>query len=212
MAFCIECHRNPEQRLRDPKDVFNLDSKRLAEQGAQGVEKGGKVRARLEGQTSSELLRLPSMKRKFEHSAPPESEQLTGPKYWRSLDELAGTPGFKAQLEREFPGRGGQHGGCRSPALHEDHGGIVRPWRRWSRWLPSSGKIYPALRKIRRGRHPGSAVVLRDRDADAQMGVAAAGRDASGPPDETRGQSVLSAARWRRFADRAGLDPRSLRS
>ena len=43
------------------------------------------------------------MKRKFEHPAPPASEQLTGPKYWRSLDELAGTPGFKAQLEREFP-------------------------------------------------------------------------------------------------------------
>ncbi|MSU48587.1 MAG: 4Fe-4S dicluster domain-containing protein [Opitutus sp.] len=43
------------------------------------------------------------MKRKFEHPAPPESEQLTGPKYWRSLDELAGTPGFKAQMEREFP-------------------------------------------------------------------------------------------------------------
>ncbi|MEI6463584.1 MAG: TAT-variant-translocated molybdopterin oxidoreductase [Verrucomicrobiota bacterium] len=43
------------------------------------------------------------MKRKFEHPAPAPSEQLTGPKYWRSLDELAGTPGFKAQLEREFP-------------------------------------------------------------------------------------------------------------
>ncbi len=43
------------------------------------------------------------MKRKFEHPAAPASEQLTGPKYWRSLDELAGTPGFKAQLEREFP-------------------------------------------------------------------------------------------------------------
>jgi MoCo/4Fe-4S cofactor protein with predicted Tat translocation signal len=43
------------------------------------------------------------MKRKFDHSAPSGSEQLTGPKYWRSLDDLAGTPGFKAQLEREFP-------------------------------------------------------------------------------------------------------------
>jgi len=32
-----------------------------------------------------------------------DSGQPTGPKYWRSLDELAGTPGFKAQLEREFP-------------------------------------------------------------------------------------------------------------
>ena len=43
------------------------------------------------------------MKRKFDHPAPSEREQLTGPSYWRSLDELAGTPGFKAQLEREFP-------------------------------------------------------------------------------------------------------------
>ena len=42
------------------------------------------------------------MKRKFEHPAPSERE-LTGPKYWRSLDELAATPGFRAQLEREFP-------------------------------------------------------------------------------------------------------------
>ena len=43
------------------------------------------------------------MKRKFDHSAPSDQEQLTGPKYWRSLDELAGTPGFKSNLAREFP-------------------------------------------------------------------------------------------------------------
>ncbi len=43
------------------------------------------------------------MKRKFDHPAPTAQEQLTGPKYWRSLDELAQTPGFKAQLAREFP-------------------------------------------------------------------------------------------------------------
>ena len=43
------------------------------------------------------------MKRKFEHPAASPNEELTGPKYWRSLDELANTPGFKAQLEREFP-------------------------------------------------------------------------------------------------------------
>ncbi|MBS0663424.1 MAG: TAT-variant-translocated molybdopterin oxidoreductase [Verrucomicrobia bacterium] len=42
------------------------------------------------------------MKREFHHPAPSERE-LAGPKYWRSLDELAETPGFKAQLEREFP-------------------------------------------------------------------------------------------------------------
>ncbi len=42
------------------------------------------------------------MKRKVH---PPESAagESTGRKYWRSLDELAETPGFKAHVEREFP-------------------------------------------------------------------------------------------------------------
>lgn len=35
MGFCLECHRNPEARLREPKDVFNLNSKTLADQGRQ---------------------------------------------------------------------------------------------------------------------------------------------------------------------------------
>ncbi len=42
------------------------------------------------------------MKRKFDHPEP-SARELAGPKYWRSLDELAQTPGFQAQLEREFP-------------------------------------------------------------------------------------------------------------
>jgi hypothetical protein len=33
MAFCLDCHRDPASRIRDPKDVFNLDSRSLAEQG-----------------------------------------------------------------------------------------------------------------------------------------------------------------------------------
>jgi Cytochrome c552/Cytochrome c7 and related cytochrome c len=33
MSWCLDCHRNPEQRIRDSKDVFNLDSATLAAQG-----------------------------------------------------------------------------------------------------------------------------------------------------------------------------------
>jgi hypothetical protein len=33
MGFCLDCHRNPENFLRDQKDVFNLDSQTLAAQG-----------------------------------------------------------------------------------------------------------------------------------------------------------------------------------
>jgi len=43
------------------------------------------------------------MKRKVLHPEPSQSEQLNGPKYWRSLDEMAATPGFKQHVEREFP-------------------------------------------------------------------------------------------------------------
>ncbi|MCC6415966.1 MAG: TAT-variant-translocated molybdopterin oxidoreductase, partial [Opitutaceae bacterium] len=43
------------------------------------------------------------MKRIFHHPAPTENELKNGPKYWRSLGELAATPGFKDQLAREFP-------------------------------------------------------------------------------------------------------------
>lgn len=31
MSFCVDCHRNPELALRDPKDVYNLDLKVDAE-------------------------------------------------------------------------------------------------------------------------------------------------------------------------------------
>ena len=33
MSWCLDCHRNPAERIRDPKDVYNLDSQTLAEQG-----------------------------------------------------------------------------------------------------------------------------------------------------------------------------------
>lgn len=39
MSFCLDCHKDPVSRIRDPKDVFNLDSKRLVDQGPAGVKK-----------------------------------------------------------------------------------------------------------------------------------------------------------------------------
>jgi hypothetical protein len=38
MGFCIECHRNPETRVREKSDIFNLDSQTIAEKS--GVEAG----------------------------------------------------------------------------------------------------------------------------------------------------------------------------
>lgn len=42
MSFCLDCHKDPASRLRDPNDVFNLDSKRLVDQGPQGAAKAAK--------------------------------------------------------------------------------------------------------------------------------------------------------------------------
>jgi hypothetical protein len=39
MSWCLDCHRNPAARIREPKDVFNLDSARLADQGPEGQKK-----------------------------------------------------------------------------------------------------------------------------------------------------------------------------
>ncbi|SDS27805.1 cytochrome c3 family protein [Opitutus sp. GAS368] len=33
MSWCLDCHRNPAGRIRNPQDVFNLDSQTLAAQG-----------------------------------------------------------------------------------------------------------------------------------------------------------------------------------
>ncbi len=42
MSWCLDCHRDPASRLRNPEDVFNLDSKRLADQGPEGLQKAQK--------------------------------------------------------------------------------------------------------------------------------------------------------------------------
>jgi molybdopterin-containing oxidoreductase family iron-sulfur binding subunit len=57
------------------------------------------------GSRKSKIVDLKSsivMKRQVQHPAPSAGE-LSGPRYWRSLDELAATPGFREYLEREFP-------------------------------------------------------------------------------------------------------------
>lgn len=42
MSWCLDCHRNPAGRIRNPDDVFNLDSKRLVDQGEAGAQQAQK--------------------------------------------------------------------------------------------------------------------------------------------------------------------------
>src|SRR6266487_5628897 len=54
----------------------------------------------MERSVSAKLFHLPPMSKTI---PPPCPEPETGPKYWRSLDQLADTPEFRQWVEREFP-------------------------------------------------------------------------------------------------------------
>ena len=58
MAFCLECHRNPEQALRPLDKVFDLTWKASDRREAQTAD-GTRIRPRLENSPAAKLLRLP---------------------------------------------------------------------------------------------------------------------------------------------------------
>ena len=51
----------------------------------------------------SKQLDLASVREKIDAATAHDSAQKTGPEYWRSLEELAGSPEFQQALDREFP-------------------------------------------------------------------------------------------------------------
>src|SRR6195256_4158969 len=48
-------------------------------------------------------LDLDSVRSEIEQATEQAAGQKTGPEYWRSLEELAGSPDFQDALHREFP-------------------------------------------------------------------------------------------------------------
>src|ERR1700747_2576968 len=48
-------------------------------------------------------LDLDSVRARLEEITSPASNPKNGPEYWRSLEELAGSPAFQEALHREFP-------------------------------------------------------------------------------------------------------------
>ncbi len=137
---------------------------------------------------------------------------MAGPRYWRSLDELAATPGFKAAVAREFPeGASGMDGVDRrqfmkimAASFALGGAGLAGCRRPEENILPFGKSVEGAI--------PGLPGLFCDRDAAAQLGGPAPGGDPPGPPDEARGQPDLRPARRRQLAARPGVDPRPLRS
>jgi MoCo/4Fe-4S cofactor protein with predicted Tat translocation signal len=128
------------------------------------------------------------MKRKVEHPAP--SERATnGPALLAQPGRARGDARVQGALEREFPEGASSLDGVdrrqfmKIMAASFALGGIG------ARRLPAARGEHPSLRQVGRGRRPRAAGLLRDGDADAQLGDPAPGRDPPGPPDQARGQS-----------------------
>ena len=101
MSFCLECHRKPEESLRPMEQVTNLawhvqhnqdESKDLAQ-----IHAGLKIR-RIGVLIPTQLHRLPQMIQTTKIT-----EEIQGKQYWKSLDDLADTPGFRSWVDNEFP-------------------------------------------------------------------------------------------------------------
>src|SRR3974390_2939378 len=52
---------------------------------------------------SKDKLTLAAVREKIDAATAHDAREKTGPEYWRSLEELAGTPEFQEALHREFP-------------------------------------------------------------------------------------------------------------
>ena len=176
MGFCLDCHRAPQDHLRPNSEVTNLAWTAPERGGPDGD--GHPVRPRLERPPAPKLLRLPPMKRKFEHPAP-SARELAGPKYWRGLEELADSPGFKEKLAREFPDGASTLEGVDRRQFRIRSEGPRRSARRCGGGRPRCRRDY------RRGPH---------REDRRRQGVGIAGRKGDPHPDRgTRPRSALRA-------------------
>ena len=114
MTFCLDCHRHPAAKLRPLDKITDLNWKWSDNPTANAElqrQERREIHARLARAVAAKLLRLPPMN---PAGSPPRQTRdagQTGPRYWRSLDELADTPEFRQWVENEFPGGG--HGAGR---------------------------------------------------------------------------------------------------
>ena len=160
----------------------------------------------------SKKLDLDDVRERIDRATAHDAAEKTGPEYWRSLEELAGTDAFKDALHREFPkgasewvdsvsrrgflkvmgaslGLAGMTGCVRLPLEP-----IVPYVRQPEGVIPGRPMYYATASHARRIREPGAR------------------RKPSRPPHENRRQrSASRLARWHRHLH-AGLHPWPLRS
>ncbi len=149
------------------------------------------------------------MKREFNH--PPESK--SGRTYWRSVEELANSPGFQDRLKREFPQGAAElegdeisrRGFMKFMGASLAHGGH-RPQR-----LPPSVAAHGAFQQGRRMGNPRQCASLRDRDAAPRRRASTGGHLLQWPSDQARGQSARARLHRHDRFPWPGRDPRSLR-
>ena len=116
------------------------------------------------------------------------STGATGRRYWKSLEELADSPGFLEFLHREFPEQASVVRGPEGPARVPDpHGRLAGP-RRPHRLHEAAGGEDRPLRAAAGGAHPRPAALLRHRGRSRRLRARRAGREPRGAAHQDRGQ------------------------
>ena len=137
MQWCLECHRHPERHLRDKSDVFRMD---LVLSTQEQLQKGRELvkSQRHRARSTDQLLGVPPMTQQPEPEKPWRADSVAGwltagafeaPIFWRSLEELAGTPaGASDLLGLEFPDPAIEVlGRAQPPRFSPVHGGLAGP-------------------------------------------------------------------------------------
>ena len=190
--------------------MFNLDSPTIAE--PRGIEAARKFVKDLEHQPAAELLRLPPMKRKRRASRALRAGRKAGRATGAAWTSSRRRPASGRPWSREFPEGASEPGRGRPPAVHEDHGGLVRP--RAGSGLPGAGgrrrTSCPSASRSR-ARCPGLPVYYATAMPLRRWAVPLLAETHQGRPTKLEGNPTYAPHGRRDLALRPGLDPRALR-
>ena len=207
MEWCLSCHREPEQHLRPRDEVFDME---LDAAGRDQLDAGPRA-----GQedTTSRSTGSPTARRATDERHPPRARPTTtsdltairarlagqsGPRYWRSLEELAETRGVPATASTaSSPSQASE---WTDPAsrrhVPEADGGLAGPGRGGG--LHATSRPRRSCRMSGRPRSSSRASRCSSPRRSSLGGLRRrrAGREPHGPADEDRGQRRRTRPAW----------------
>ena len=192
MEWCLDCHRAPGDVRAPAAEVFNIawTSRRpnQLELGRRarpeyGVKTAARAAPRATDEHEKRRRRDPGRAR-----ARPRGEWPARGRYWRSLEELPTTPGFRDYLQREFPEQASDDRRTRAGRREflQADGRLARARGPHGLHAAAEERILPYVRQPE-GLVPGRPLFFATALAARRLGPRRAGREPPGPPTKIEG-------------------------